>query len=160
MFKKCKSCDHAGKDCVPYLVSLSSANLIEWCRERKQFLHISNAQISEGTNVPKGTIDRLFSPGNTDFRYSTMQPIVFFLAGIKPEELNCEALHEAEERNGETVELLKDQVKHEQELAHTRMHIIQILAIALAVSAFVIILALVTDFIDPNLGYLWYTPHN
>ena len=159
MFDKCWTCDHMGRNCIPYLVSLSSADLLEWCRERKAILRLSNAQIAEETGIPKGTIDRLLSPGNTDFRYSTMQPVVFLLAGIRPEDLVCSTMATPEEHE-ETVAVLQRQVARERQIAVIRLHIIKALAISLAITLMLIIVALATDFIDPAIGYFWRTPHN
>ena len=161
MFKKCRLCTHSGRDCLPYLLSLSTDDLLDWCRERKADLHISNAQLADETNTPRGTVDRLLAHGNTDFRYSTMQPVVLYLAGLKPEDMNCEAIQESNsEQAEETVAAWKDRALREQSIARQRIHIIRILSVALAVLMAVIIIALATDLIDPEIGFFWHLPHN
>ena len=89
MHKKCFNCSHPGKDCIPYLMTMPGADLLAWCKGRKDMLRLSNAEIAARSNVPKGTIDRLFSSDNTDFRFSTIQPIICILTGCKPEDLDC-----------------------------------------------------------------------
>lgn len=89
--KNCKECTHAGRDCIPYLMTVSQAETFAWCKIRKELLHMSNEEIADRTSVPKSTIDRIFSPKDTDCRFSTMQPILCALSGCTAEELDCEA---------------------------------------------------------------------
>ena len=89
MHNDCASCTHPGIDCIPHLMTLSSADLIEWCRFRKDALRLTNGDIAGLFNVPKGTIDRIFSSDGTDFRFSTIQPIICVLAECKPSEMEC-----------------------------------------------------------------------
>lgn len=67
---------------LPDILSLNSKDLIDWCNTRKKQMHISNAKLAIQTNVPEGTIDRILTGKNLEFRYSTIQPIVKFLLGI------------------------------------------------------------------------------
>lgn len=60
-------------------MSLNPVELIQWCRERKKFLGISNQKLSELSTVPVGTIDRIMAGGYTEFRYSSIQPILSVL---------------------------------------------------------------------------------
>lgn len=90
MHKDCASCMHPGRDCIPHLMTLSSADLIEWCKCRKDALRLTNGDIASLSNVPKGTIDRIFSSDGTDFRFSTIQPIICVLAECKQNELQCD----------------------------------------------------------------------
>lgn len=70
---------------LPDILSLNSKDLIDWCNSRKKQMHISNAKLALQTNVPEGTIDRILTGKNLEFRYSTIQPIVKFLLGINEE---------------------------------------------------------------------------
>lgn len=72
----------------PNILSLNSKELIEWCNKRKKEMHISNSKLAMLTNVPEGTIDRILTGKNPEFRYSTIQPIVTFLIGYKEETPN------------------------------------------------------------------------
>ena len=70
---------------LPYILSLQPHELIGWCNKRKKEMHLSNAKLAELTNVPEGTIDRIFTGKNPEFRYSTIQPIVAYLIEINEE---------------------------------------------------------------------------
>ena len=67
---------------MPEIMSLNPAELIEWCKERKKFLGISNQKLSEMSAVPVGTIDRIMAGKYTEFRYSSIQPIIAVLIEI------------------------------------------------------------------------------
>lgn len=59
--------------------SLNPQELIEWCNHRRKELNLSIAKLAQMSNVPEGTIDRLFSGKSPEFRYSSIQPIVAIL---------------------------------------------------------------------------------
>ena len=67
---------------LPDILSLNSKDLIDWCNSRKKQMHLSNAKLAKATGVPEGTIDRILTGKNLEFRYSTIQPIVKLLIGI------------------------------------------------------------------------------
>ncbi len=82
-------------DYLPQVMSLNPADLINWCRNRKQFLGLSNQRIAEASGVPIGTIDRIMAGKYTEFRYSSIQPIVTVLIGLhedtpKPENADAQ----------------------------------------------------------------------
>lgn len=82
MYLECVSCSKLGKACDgPNFVAMSAAELLEWCKLRKAHLGWSNAKLAEASNMPKGTIDRLFAGSHIDFRYETIRPMVMALAG-------------------------------------------------------------------------------
>lgn len=64
-----------------YYITLNSQEIVKWCRERKKTLDLSNQKLSDLTNVPIGTIDRIMSGNYTEFKYSSIQPLVAFLLG-------------------------------------------------------------------------------
>ena len=66
---------------LPKIENLNSREIIEWVRQRKQMLGLSNARLAELSGVPIGTIDRLLAGKYTEFRYSTIQPIIVVLLG-------------------------------------------------------------------------------
>ena len=90
MIEKCRNCTHYGRDCIPFVLSLSGSDLIQWMKVRKDALHMSNAELADSTDVPKGTVDRIFSSRSADFRMSTIQPIVRALCGCEPDDLTCD----------------------------------------------------------------------
>lgn len=84
---------NAENDYLPHVMSLNPSDLINWCRNRKQFLGLSNQRIAEQSGVPVGTIDRIMAGKYTEFRYSSIQPIIALLLGIaedtpRPEDAN------------------------------------------------------------------------
>ena len=70
-------------DYLPNVLSLNPSDLINWCKNRKQFLGLSNQRLAEQSGVPVGTIDRIMAGKYTEFRYSSIQPIVAVLIGIR-----------------------------------------------------------------------------
>ena len=175
MLESCKTCAHYGRDCIPFVMSLPVSDLIAWMRIRKDALRLSNADIAEAANVPKGTVDRIFSSsGPADFRFSTVQPIVRVLAGCTQEELTCSPLSDASlaghvahledtisclkaenSRQVETISNVRLTLNDMKGLARRRMRIISVLAIGLAAALLLIIIALALDRIDPDRGFLW-----
>ena len=67
----------------PRILSLNPRELIEWCNHRKKEMNLSNSRLASISGVPEGTIDRIFTGKNPEFRYSTIQPIVACLIGIE-----------------------------------------------------------------------------
>lgn len=72
-------------DYLPNVMSLNPSELINWCRNRKQFLGLSNQRLADQSGVPVGTIDRIMAGKYMEFRYSSIQPIVAVLIGIREE---------------------------------------------------------------------------
>lgn len=70
-------------DYLPQIMSLNPSDLINWCKNRKTFLGLSNQRLAEQSGVPVGTIDRIMAGKYTEFRYSSIQPIVAVLIGIR-----------------------------------------------------------------------------
>lgn len=120
MFDKCKNCAHSGKDCIPHLMALAASDLLAWCKARKKLLDLSNAEIAERSDVPKGTIDRLFGKEEfTEFRFTTIQPVIRVLTGCKLEDLDCadpvcadQKLIDTIEHQKERIETLEKEKKH------------------------------------------------
>lgn len=90
------------KKCMAYLMAVSPKDVILWCKCRKDALRLSNDELSSLSGVPKGTVDRLFSARSTDFRFSTVQPIIRALSGCEPDALDCET-GEPDEAHAETL---------------------------------------------------------
>lgn len=68
---------------LPQVMSLNPTDLINWCKNRKKFLGLSNQKLADESGVPVGTIDRILAGKYTEFRYSSIQPIVTVLIGIR-----------------------------------------------------------------------------
>lgn len=67
------------------IATLNPSELISWCKARKKELNLSNQDIAEKTSVPIGTIDRIFSGKYSEFKYSSIQPVISFLVGYNKE---------------------------------------------------------------------------
>ena len=75
--------NRSDNDYLPQVMSLNPTDLINWCRNRKHFLGLSNQKLAEQSGVPVGTIDRIMAGKYTEFRYSSIQPIVTVLIGLR-----------------------------------------------------------------------------
>lgn len=118
MKEKCNNCVHPSKACISYLMTLSTREMLEWCRFWKDRLGMSNATLAMKSNVPKGTIDRILSLtkgelDKTDVKLITVRPIICALTGCTVEELEtCEVVSVAENAAlAEKNRLLTEQLK-------------------------------------------------
>lgn len=89
MFSACVKCDRVGLDCVPNLMALPFADLLEWWKERQRFLGWTNQILADKSNIPVGTINRI-KAGEDDCRYSTMRAIIHALLGGYSVEFPCQ----------------------------------------------------------------------
>lgn len=96
MREKCNNCVRPSKACISFLMTLSTREMLEWCRIWKDRLGMSNATLAAKSNVPKGTIDRILSLTKSeldkaDVKLVTVRPIICALTGCTIEELEtCE----------------------------------------------------------------------
>ena len=179
MYEKCIKCSKLGVTCEgPHFFTMSAEELLEWCKERKKFLKLSNEKLSELTyiqkgnipnGVPKGTIDRLFSGEHLDFKYETARPLIKVLAGGEFVEAPCpeepsnfvdEKLIHLEEEN----EKLKEKInvyKEKAEIYKDQLKWVRIssaiLGVLLAGCLVIITAALVIDRFNSDLGFFWLT---
>lgn len=172
MKEKCKNCGHPSKACIPFLMTLSTKEMLEWCRMWKERFGWSNAALADRTNVPKGTIDRVFSQAksesDTGVKLATVRPIICAITGCTIEELEaCEGLH-----SGEMAALVKenqylhaDVARLKQEAVNQRTFLadqiklkdryIGILACVASIALAIIFIALTVDMFNPNIGFFW-----
>ena len=173
MKEKCNNCAHPSKSCISFLMTLSTKEMLEWCRIWKERLGWSNATLAEKSHVPKGTIDRVLSYAKgddiTEVKLSTIRPIICALTGCSIEEL--EACSSGAEDNRVAALLKKNkrledyvvQMNHDAESQQAffthqvkiKDRYIAILASLLGVAVLVIIGLLVIDALLPNIGFLW-----
>lgn len=66
---------------MPDIISLTPSEIVKWCKERKESLGYSNAKLATESGVPIGTIDRIMAGKYTEYKYSSIQPIVACLLG-------------------------------------------------------------------------------
>ena len=82
MYDECITCDKLGRLCHgPNFISMPAADLLDWCKRRKQHLGLSRERLAEMSGIPLGTINRLLSGTHYDFRYETLRPIIMVLLG-------------------------------------------------------------------------------
>lgn len=186
MYRTCRNCTHHGKNCLLYVMSLSTPEMLAWCKNMKKVLHLTNAQIAEKSNTPKGTVDRLFAVDSdyTDVRFSTIRPIIVVLSGCTSVDLTCEAVPD-DEQTAEKIKRLEEENanlhsymltaenehRHDLEANRTdhqtevdylknqlmyRGKIIKTLSIALSITLILIIIALIVDILNHDIGFFWF----
>ena len=106
MFEKCIKCTKIGESCVPNLMLLPFADLIQWCNQRQKYLGYTNEELAEKSKVPKGTIGRIKGGDYLDCRYSTIKSMVIALIGGTTDEFSCTAQVEKELQQLEQLEKL------------------------------------------------------
>lgn len=104
MFEKCIKCNRIGESCVPNLMLLPFADLIQWIDKRQKYLGWSNQMLADKSNVPVGTIKRIKAGEYMDCRYSTIKSILIALIGGTTDEFSCTEQVEKELRNMEQLE--------------------------------------------------------
>lgn len=96
MYEKCIACDRIGESCVPNLMRLSFADLMQWCNKRQKHLEWSNQTLADVSKVPVGTINRMKAGNYLDCKYATIRNIVIALVGGTIDEFPCNAQVEKE----------------------------------------------------------------
>lgn len=104
MFEKCIKCNRMGESCVPNLMLLPFANLIQWIDKRQKYLEWSIQTLADRSNVPVGTIKRIKAGEYMDCKYSTIKSILIALIGGTTDEFACTEQVEKELRNMEQLE--------------------------------------------------------
>lgn len=172
MYEKCLSCPKLGVSCTgPNFLSMNAHEALEWCKMRKSQMEWSNAKLADFSGIPKGTIDRLWANNHVDFKYDTICPIIAALVDINCCVKPCEATqddtltaqverlekaNEALKAEMETrVDYMKEQLRLEQKTSKGRKNATVFLAICLGLTLTLIIVALIVDRINPNIGFFW-----
>lgn len=176
MYLECLECHKLGTTCKgPNFVAMPAHELWEWCKKRKSQLRLTNQQLADLSGTPKGTIDRLFSKEQTDFKYETIRPILPVLVGGSFEDTVCqdpqqdalvaEQIKRLEEENAklkEKVEELKElKQEKKEEIAFLKSEVenkrkyIRVLFPLVIFLASIIILALVIDYMNSHIGFFW-----
>jgi predicted transcriptional regulator len=78
-----------GESCVPNLMLLPFANLIQWIDKRQKHLEWTSQTLADKSNVPVGTIKRIKAGEYMDCRYSTIKSILIALIGGTTDEFAC-----------------------------------------------------------------------
>lgn len=80
--EKCIKCDKLGVVCSgPNFFLMTSAEVVEWCKERKKHLRMTRDKLKDFCGVPMGTLNRFFTGKNNYFYFETARPILRVLAG-------------------------------------------------------------------------------
>jgi vacuolar-type H+-ATPase subunit I/STV1 len=104
MFEKCIKCNRIGESCVPNLMLLPFADLIQWCAKRQKHLEWTNQILADKSKVPIGTINRIKAGEYLDCKYSTIKNILIALIGGTSDEFSCTEQVERELRQVEQLE--------------------------------------------------------
>ncbi len=104
MFEKCIKCNRIGESCVPNLMLLPFADLMQWCSQRQKYLGWTNQGLADRSKVPLGTISRIKAGDYMDCKYSTIKSILITLIGGTTDEFACTEQVENELRHLEKLE--------------------------------------------------------
>lgn len=96
MFEKCIKCTRMGENCVPNLMLLPFAELMQWCTARQKYLGWTNQTLADNSKVPVGTINRIKAGEYLDCKYSTIKYILIALIGGTTDEFSCAEMVEKE----------------------------------------------------------------
>lgn len=120
MFDRCITCERLGQDCVPNLLALPWPELLAWWKKRQTHLGWTNQALSDKSNIPVGTINRIKS-GEDDARYSTMRSIIHALLGSYSVEFPCQKRLDQEFAHIETLETQCTELTAANEELRTRL---------------------------------------
>ncbi len=104
MFEKCIKCNRMGESCVPNLMLLPFADLMQWCSKRQSHLGWTNQALADKSKVPVGTISRIKAGEYMDCKYSTIKNILIALIGGTTDEFSCTEQVEKELQQKEQLE--------------------------------------------------------
>ncbi len=120
MYPECVRCPKLGKSCDgPNFILTSPDKLIEWVKERKKHLGLTNEKLAELSGVAPGTIASVLAGRRADFKVGTIQPIMLALIGGERTGTPCPdptGRHDAELRE-EIARLKEDNERQEKRLA-------------------------------------------
>lgn len=183
MYLKCVSCPKLGAPCDgPNFLAMTPPQLITWCKERKKYLGYTNAKIAELSGMSPGTVDSLLANKHTDFKFGTIAPMLQALVGGDwsgepcPDASSSEEAKELREKiakleagiewRDEKIALLKKDsddlrtlvantnARNAESQAFSRKVII-VLGVLLFLALAVIIGALIVDYLNRHIGFIW-----
>lgn len=151
----------------PNFFTASAPEMLEWCKERKARLGLTNAKISYLSGIPKGTVDRLFAGEHMDVKFETVRPIVKCLVGgefdvntcIAPDMVQMEHQAEIIEQQQQTIHRLEEEKVRMMKFFENQLEIKRkynmVLVSALTITLLIIIVALIVDRLNPDRGFFW-----
>lgn len=89
MFDKCIKCSKIGESCVPNLMLLPFAELMQWLIKFQKHLGWSNQTWADKSDVPVGTINRMKAGDYSDCKYSTIRSLAISVMGGTKDEFSC-----------------------------------------------------------------------
>lgn len=110
MFEKCIKCNRMGESCVPNLMLLPFAALLQWWSKRQKHLGWTNQTLADNSKVPVGTINRIKAGEYPDCKYSTIKSILIALIGGTTDEFACTEQVEKELQQMEKLERQAEQL--------------------------------------------------
>lgn len=139
MFDKCIKCPKIGESCVPNLMLLPFAELMQWLIKFQKYRGWSNQTWADNSNVPVGTINRMKAGDYTDCKYSTIRSLAISVMGGITDEFSCteqvekelQQLEEFEQQASKLTEVeakyeaLKDRMNHVDEQHRQDIRIIK-----------------------------------
>lgn len=81
MYEYCENCSHKTV-CMRYVCRLSIEDLKKWCNKKRKVKGMTLSDVASATGIPLSTINRFLATDNTEFRYSTICPIVTYFISI------------------------------------------------------------------------------
>lgn len=124
MFEKCIKCPRIGESCVPNLILLPFADLMQWCSQRQKYLGWTNQDLADKSKVPAGTIGRIKCGDYMDCKYSTIKSMIIALIGGTTDEFSCTAQVEKELKQLEQMEHLASKLSSvEKECDELKLHL-------------------------------------
>lgn len=155
MFDKCIGCERLGKDCIPNLYIMDMEEIREWARAQKEYIGLTNAELSIMSGVPKGTIDHSFSQRSKDMNYSTFAPVLCALIGADGKEMPCSRRVEREEINAVRIAEYEARIARVDALLKWRKQVIVFLIVLCCILIGFILAGIIVDYLDTNIGYFW-----
>lgn len=171
-FAKCLTCpDIKGRKCAgPNYMAMSSRELVEWITEYQRINKITNAQLAQASDIPKGTIDGL--KYRVDVRHDTiyrlLKALIELSGGVWGGE-PCSAASADVLAQVETIRALEDEnARFSQDLERSQQAALQMetevqrvktrvqrLSLVCAGLAGLTFLLLITDWLFPGVGFIW-----
>lgn len=155
MYEKCIGCERLGKDCYPNLYVMNIEEIREWALALKKHRGLTNAELSDMSGVPKGTIDHAFSNRAREVNYSTFAPLLCTLIGAEKKEMPCSRQLENEEVSAVRIAEYEARIARTDALLAWRKRVIVFLIVICCILIGFILVGIVVDFMDANIGYFW-----
>ena len=128
MFEKCIKCTRIGESCVPNLMLLPFADLMQWCSQRQKYLGWTNQALADRSKVPLGTISRIKAGDYMDCKYSTIKSILIALIGGTTDEFPCteqveKELQQLEQLEQQAAKLIEVENRYQEQIERLRKEV-------------------------------------